>query len=241
MSYLLELAGKAGTVCPQGFTRTGPCPMLVRASSEDVLVANIFAILKNLSPQKWLGQWLDRSFGTSDFERARFEDLQFEFWASLPPPPGLSHREGRSKPDLIIHFDDVTVLCEAKYHSPLSSGTAHHSGRNQLIRFIDVVDQQYGSASLFQRRLFVMTLSIEVPALVTRYRDSELVVADLTAFNCAPAAARAIADRVGVGASTWQMLAETLAAALDDFGENPVEEAFALDALAYLALKLSKH
>lgn len=214
--------------------------MLLRANSEDVFTATVFSILKNISPEKWLADWLNDAFHTQEFTGAQFENLVFELWPSLSPPPGLRHREGSSKPDLIIKFDDVVIMVEAKYTSPLSSGTAHHSGRNQVIRFLDVANHHFGGSNLFARRVYLMTLTLDIPELINRYQTKANVVQDLLTFDCNREAAERMADTVAVGASTWRSLSTVLARNLDAFGDNPVEEAFVLDAITYLVLKIGQ-
>jgi hypothetical protein len=214
--------------------------MLLRTTSEDVVTATAFGILRNLTPAKWLGYWLNQSFETDAFTGAAFDELRFQLWPSLSPPPGLRYREGASKPDLIIRFDDVVVLVEAKYTASLSSGTTHNGNRNQLIRFLDALYHHYGGSSLFTKRCYLMTLTLEVPDLVKRYRSRENVVQDLMQFDCSRSAAEEMAASVTVGASTWNSLSSILAYRLEAFGDNPVEEAFALDVITYLAVKVAQ-
>jgi len=236
MSHLLELSGKTGHVCPKGFTRTGPCPLILRATSEDLVTATVFGILKNLRPEKWLAPWLNEAFETTEFARVTFDDLAFQLWPSLKAPPGLPHREGASKPDLMISFDSTVVLIEAKYRSPLAANTSNGQGRNQFLRFLDCLHHHHGGATLFAKRLYAMTLTTTVPEIVNRYKDPGAVARDLTSFNCSPPSAAAIANAVKVGSSTWDDLAGILAGQLEEFDDT--EQAFALDVIVYLAHKL---
>lgn len=240
MSLLLELAGRQGHICPPGHVRTGGCPMLLRANSEDLMTGTAVAVLKNLTPSKWLGAWLNEAFQTNEFDEARFDNLHFELWPSLTPPPGLKHREGSSKPDLIVTFDDAVIVVEAKYLADLSTGTTHHPHRNQLVRFVDVVYHHYGGSQLFPRRVYLMTLTLTVPALAKRYRDRTLLAQDLTLFGCSQPAAEAIASTVCIGSSTWDALGRVLASKLEAFQENSIEEAFVLDLITYLTLKTTQ-
>ena len=57
------------------------------------------------------------------------------------------------------------------------------------------------------------------------------------AFDCSKVAAERIAAGVTIGASTWHGLSMVLGANLDEFGTNPIEEAFVLDAITYLVVK----
>ena len=240
MSHLLELAGKTGHICPPGHVRTGGCPMLLRTTSEDVMTSTVVGILKNLTPQKWLGQWLNQSFQTEAFSKAKFDDLSFELWTSLTPPPGLKHREGDSHPDLVISFDDVVIGCEVKYTSPLSGGTSHSGKRNQVIRYIDVFSNHYNAGKLFGRQVYIMTLTLEVPELVNRYRLKELIAKDLVDLGYSRQYADDAANAVTVGASTWQTLAAVLVANLESFAVNSVELAFVLDCVSYIWTKISQ-
>jgi hypothetical protein len=214
--------------------------MLLRTNSEDLMTSSAVSILRNLTPSKWLGTWLNEAFRTNEFDDARYENLQFELWPSLTPPPGLKQREGSSKPDLIVTFDDAVIIIEAKYLADLSSGTAHHPHRNQLVRFVDVAYHHFGGSHLFPRRVYLMTLTLKVPALAKRYRDRTLLAQDLALFGCGQQAAEAIASTVHIGYSTWDALGRVLASKLDDFQENPIEEAFVLDLIVYLNLKTTQ-
>lgn len=240
MSILLELAGKTGRICPPGHVRTGGCPMLLRTSSEDVMTATTVAILKNLSPEKWLGHWLNECFQVDTFTKARFEGLRFDLWSVLSPPPGFKHREGNSHPDLVITFDDVIIACEVKYSSPVSSGTSHRQDRNQILRYADVFHHHFNGGKLYHQQVYIMTLSLEVPDLILRYRSPELLIQDLIGLGYSRDYAESVANSVRIGASTWRSLATLLSANLGAFGVNSVEEAFVLDLVSYIWTKLAQ-
>ena len=51
MSIIFELFKTSGKkVCPPNYVRKSNCPLIVRTTSEDLLTANVFGILKNLDP-----------------------------------------------------------------------------------------------------------------------------------------------------------------------------------------------
>jgi hypothetical protein len=52
MSIIFELFKTSGKkVCPPNYVRKSNCPLIVRTTSEDLLTANVFGILKNLDPE----------------------------------------------------------------------------------------------------------------------------------------------------------------------------------------------
>lgn len=214
--------------------------MLLRTTSEDVMTATVVGILKNLTPEKWLGHWLNESFQTEVFGDANFTDLTFDLWTTLSPPAGLKQREGDSHPDLVISFDDKVIACEVKFTSPLSGGTSHSSRRNQILRYIDVFAEHFNAGQLFRRQVFVLTLTLEVPDLVNRYRSKDLIAQDLEGLGYSREYAEGTASAVTVGFSTWRSLAVLLASKLETFSVNPVEECFVLDCIAYIWTKLGQ-
>ena len=214
--------------------------MLIRTTNEDVLTGTVVGILKNLDPQKWLGQWLNESFQTTAFTGSRFEGLDFELWATLAPPKGLKIKEGNSHPDLIIRFDDVVIGCEAKFMAPLSTGTSHCAKRGQLLRYIDVFSNHFSAGQLFRKKVYLMTLTLEVPDQVVRYRSKDLIIKDLFELGYSRRYAEDAANAVTIGASTWESLAGLLVRNLDAFSVNTVEEGFVLDCVSYIWTKIGQ-
>jgi hypothetical protein len=214
--------------------------MILRTKSEDVMTATVIGILKNLTPKKWLGHWLNESFQSEAFSDSQFNDLTFKLWTTLAPPAGLKQREGNSHPDLVISFDDKIIACEVKFTSPLSGGTSHSSKRNQLLRYIDVFADHFNAGQLFRKQVFVLTLTLEVPDLIKRYQSRELIARDLEDQGYSREYAEASAKAVNVGASTWRSLAILLTSRLEAFSVNPVEEAFVLDCIAYIWTKIGQ-
>ena len=113
MSIIYELYKARGKkVCPPNYTRVQTCPLILRSTSEDIITANVFGILKNLNPHIWLQGFLSEALHC-DFTSACFNNLKFEFWKKLSPPGNLSHKEGISEVDMVISFDNSIVLLEA--------------------------------------------------------------------------------------------------------------------------------
>ncbi|MBU6428573.1 MAG: hypothetical protein KGR26_06170 [Cyanobacteria bacterium REEB65] len=168
------------------------------------------------------------------------EDLRFDFWPALDPPPGLKHREGKSKADLAFHFANTVVVCEVKFMAQLSESTTHARKRNQLLRYADVFTQHYGRGRLFDRRLFIMTLTLDVPDLVRRYQQKSHICRDLIQNGYSEDYSQATAEAVTFGASTWDSLAAVLASKLDAFSENDTELAFTCDVIGYIATKVQQ-
>ena len=101
MSIIFELYKTSGKkVCPPNYVRKSNCPLIVRTTSEDLLTANVFGILKNLDPKIWLTkilrEWKGEDPGEAikgkDFSRHTFENLSFEFWKQYRPPANRKYQ-----------------------------------------------------------------------------------------------------------------------------------------------------
>jgi hypothetical protein len=119
MSHILTLRGKtshAGTP-------------LVHEGSEDVVLATVFGIVKNLSYATVLNPWLGCVTGGAMPES---DDWHLSFWEAQHLPAGLD--EGSTKVDLEIDSEPALVFAEVKLDAPPSAGTTHDPNRNQLVR-----------------------------------------------------------------------------------------------------------
>jgi hypothetical protein len=123
---------------PPNYVRKSNCPLIVRTTSEDLLTANVFGILKNLDPTIWLRRFLGEAIKGKDFSRHTFENLSFEFWKKYRPPINRAVREGTSEVDVTLSYKDGVIFIEAKYLAPISQRTTHDSDRNQIIRYLDL-------------------------------------------------------------------------------------------------------
>lgn len=216
MSIVLELEAngrKAGRVC-EGSYRKGPgCPLIVRQTSEDVLTANVFGLLRRLRPGLWLRPMLNKAFRTGRFQSRPMKHLAVEFWKPVPPPSNRLDIEGNSEIDVAITFESTVVFTEAKYRSPLSASTSHDPNRDQLIRLLDVAYSTARTSDLFPREPFVFVLGLPrtEPELVTRYRNPNSIAEALAHHRRFPDHSE-MAEYLAlhVGYLSWSSLGEVL-------------------------------
>ncbi len=140
MSIEVELNRKAGRVCKDALAGKTHCPLIVRTSSEDVLVGNVFGMLRHIRPHLWLGPMLNAALDTDEFRQVWYKDLSIRLWERQPAFPSelLGFKEGRTEPDIIIEWENppTTVWIEAKYHAPMAESTANSPNNNQATRGI---------------------------------------------------------------------------------------------------------
>jgi len=197
---------------------------LLHKSSEDVLVANVFGILKNLPHSVVLWPWLTEITGVN-YEAT--EEARVRFWQSQTVPIGKA--EGSTKVDVVIETDAVLIFVEAKLDAEASIDTTHDPDRDQLTRNLDV-----GYSLAFRRlkdfRLIYLTTDEFEPPLV---RD---VCARRLGFDLNPSARpEDITSRLHWAA--WETVGVALARAYQADSFTSTERHFALDLLAYLAKK----
>ncbi|HPD60230.1 MAG TPA: hypothetical protein PKV48_00510 [Thermodesulfobacteriota bacterium] len=239
MSIIYELYKNRGkTVCPPNYTRVNSCPLILRTTSEDLLMANVFGILKNLNPHIWLKKFLEEAL-KQDFSNAPLENLSFDFWKRIHPPGNMTHKEGASEVDLIIRFDNTAILLEAKYLAPLSLSTTHCSTRNQLIRYIDIAINHFlYDAENPKDVYFVVLDSAKVkPWLIKYYRNPKRIFNEVTRssmFADYLKACETIGKRIGW--LNWERLRIILEKSKNHFLEN-AERKFIDDLLIYLEHK----
>lgn len=237
MSIAVELYGKQGRVCSRDYRNGNGCPLIVRPTSEDVLTANVFGILRRLRPSLWLRSLLSEAFETKRFNTCSMKSLDVAFWQDLPPPPARL-REGWSQPDLVIRFADTMILVEAKYRAGFSKRTTHDEHRDQLARLLDVAFAAAVDGQFFRRDPWVLVIGVgEEPELVERYRDERTLreaLAHYERFGDAAAIARTMSQRVGY--VSWQTLAGILAASA--LRSREMERGFLEDLVAYIKHKV---
>ena len=140
---LTEMHGKGGCLCQSAKEGNLRCPLIVRASSEDVVTGHLMQALRILSPHWWLPDLLNEALGCPRFRRQIFRHLRIGVWENKPcyPREFLPWDEGSTQVDTIISWENppTTVYIEMKYGSDLSAGTARNDGSHgypadQLIR-----------------------------------------------------------------------------------------------------------
>jgi hypothetical protein len=214
MSHILTLRNKeshAGT-------------RLVHEASEDVVLANVFGIVKNLSYETVLNPWLARVTGGI---LPAPDDWQVSFWEPQHVPAGLS--EGSTKVDLELDSELALVFTEVKLDAPPSAGTTHDPNRNQLVRNLDV---GYERAAKARQKFAVVyiTPDAEKPAIVEEVRRNE------QGFNgnrgVSPEQIRAC-----LYWCPWGEIGVVVHEALERDALIESEKWFAFDLLAYLKVK----
>lgn len=217
MSIWLELeAGgrKAGAVCAREYRSGDGCPLVVRRSSEDLLVANVFGMLRLLNADRWLRRLLNRAFLTRRFNLIGFGDTSMAFWQRLSPRTLRRAPEGDSEIDVLLRFADCAVYVEAKYEADLSPRTRNDPRRDQLVRLLEVV---YDDAicGLWRRQPYVLVVGLSgEPPLVTSYRERDELARQLTHHRVEEASARAALMSRRVGYLSWRTIRDLVAAPL---------------------------
>ncbi|HEV8003904.1 MAG TPA: hypothetical protein VGP63_28825, partial [Planctomycetaceae bacterium] len=77
---LVELNGKAGQLCEPARLGRLHRPLIVRATSEDVITDHVFRTLKNLNPRWWVPDLLNEALGAPRFRRQVFRRFRVELW-----------------------------------------------------------------------------------------------------------------------------------------------------------------
>jgi hypothetical protein len=96
---------------------------ILHTTSEDILTANVFGVLRNLDPKVWLISFLDSA---CEFSRTAFPNLfaddnfnEYEvlLWQDLDQPP--RQLEGKTQADVFIVLANSAILIECKGFAPL--------------------------------------------------------------------------------------------------------------------------
>ena len=128
MSIEVELHRKGGKVCEGARRGEITCPLIIRPTSEDVVVGNVFGMLRHVRPHLWLNELLNSALGTTKFRQVWFKNFSLRLWERQArfPPELLDFREGRTEPDVVIEWENppTTVWIEAKWLSPMAKRTA---------------------------------------------------------------------------------------------------------------------
>ena len=197
---------------------------LVHEEAEDVLVGNVFGIIKNLPPSVILNEWLEKVLGKSIQDRCSWD---FSFWERQSIPIGI--QEGSTEVDLVLQSDDVIIFVEAKLGAKPSHGTTHTSDRNQLVRNLDVgylraTKENKGYASIY------LTPDLSQPDIVDRIRNQE------DSYPANPSIDPQLINQC-LFWSSWAKLGYVIVDAYYSDKLNSTEKKFALDLLAYLSHK----
>jgi hypothetical protein len=239
MSVWLEIeAGgrKTGNVCARDYRNGDNCPLIVRTTSEDVLVGNVFGMLRLVTPQVWLRPLLNLAFKTRRFDYVPLAELAMGFWQRVPPRSVRRLPEGDSEIDVLLRFDDCSVFIEAKFEAPLSTSTRHDAQRDQLLRILDVAyDNTRCGLWRSTPYVLVLGLDLEPPILVRRYSDLETLAAALGYHPHEDARARAAVLARRVGYLAWAQLRDIIAN--PNLDANLTEQRICFDLVRYLDLK----
>jgi hypothetical protein len=213
MSIILELR--------EHLKHSGTC--LVHPTSEDVVLSNVFGVVKNLPVDLVLVPWLREVTGTAIPDSG----WTFSFWEKQPRPIGI--REGNTTVDLILESNTALVFVEVKMDAPASSGTANDPNRNQLVRNLDIGYRRAADAGKDFVLVF-LTPDIAEPSLVAAVRSGDgpfpvnPEVSPSTIASC-------------LHWASWASVGDMIAAAYSQTEMGGCEKAFARDLLAYLAQK----
>lgn len=142
MSIYVELHKKGGKLCEKAKSGELHCPLIVRPTSEDVIVGNVFGTLKHIPPHLWLNPLLNKAidgdFNSNRFRQLWFKNFSMRFWErqAAIPQEILGFKEGRTEPDIIIEWENpaTTVWIEAKWNSPMAKGTSNNHENDQITR-----------------------------------------------------------------------------------------------------------
>jgi hypothetical protein len=156
VSIEVELHRKGGRLCPAARCGDIKCPLIVRATSEDVVVGNVFGALKHIRPHLWLNGLLNKALGGDSFRQVWFKRFSLRLWERQAryPPELLDFREGRTEPDVVIEWENppTTVWIEAKWRSRFATKTNQAPDNDQVIRGIRTLLADTGHVQ--PRRLF---------------------------------------------------------------------------------------
>ena len=119
LHMLTELGGKGGSLCELARRGELKCPLMVRATSEDILTGNIFTCLQAINPRWWLPDLLNTALGSNRFTTQFYRRFTIDLWRKQPTFPAylLPWEEGKTEVDVEISWENppTTVFIEMKY------------------------------------------------------------------------------------------------------------------------------
>ncbi len=212
MSIVLELRGHlshAGTP-------------LVHETSEDVVLSNVFGIVKNLNSavlSSWVRSVMEVAHPTSEWS--------VDFWQTQPKPIGVI--EGSTIVDLVLESSDTLVFVEVKMDAPASLGTTHDPHRNQLARNLDIGYRRATTGGKEFVLVFV-TPELKEPSIVGSVRSS---------IGPFPTNPDVLPDSIVACLrwAPWASVGDAVAKAYSGGSLEGYEQKFALDLLAYMVRK----
>lgn len=241
MSIIAELRNKAGRICDRSYRRGNWCPLIIRTTSEDVLVANVFGILKNLNPDLWLADFINVALPYSPPFTGNLEKIHFHFWKKYPIPERATLNEGTTEIDLCIQSGDLIILVEAKYHAKLSSHTTHSRKRDQLLRSCNIAYHLLEMSKLTPGlRVITILLAKDFSGYhwVKMYRRPRLLLHALSRClvkNYDPKIVKKVSSNLGL--VTWNELRNILEKSHYRYSEP--EKKFLRDLISYIGFKLT--
>jgi hypothetical protein len=209
VSIEVELNGKGGRVCKQAQAGEIHCGLIVRPSSEDLVVGNVFGLLKHIRPHLWLGPMLNLALETNRFRQVWYKRLSIRFWERQAkfPPELLDFREGHTETDLVIEWENppTTVWIEAKWASRMATRTVNCATNDQVIRGVRTLLAETGHIRpprLFDKPvrqpIWVALVPSKPEPKVERYRNSQAIFGEQR-----PAAPASLPVQSFVGTTTW--------------------------------------
>jgi len=197
---------------------------LVHQTSEDVVLGNVFGIVKNLPYDAVLNPWLAEVTADTIPEA---DDWLLSFWERKPFPQGI--REGSTNVDLDLNSTPGVVFAEVKMDAGPSAGTRHSEKRSQLVRSLDVGYAQAQREGKAFAVVYITPDAVEPPE-VAEIRRTE----------------RSFPNNPGVDSDdvwcrfywcNWASVGKTVCLALENGLLDRTEKKLALDLLAYLKKK----
>ena len=240
MSIQYELNKHIGLKpCAPG-SRVNRCAMIVNENSEDLLTSNVFGLLKYLPPAIWLSPLLQLVFKGRTFRSIGHGKIKVEFWKKLPSPPGVKYEEGIPEIDIVIRIGRLIVLLECKYRSPVQVAGSGSSTRDQICRYLDAAAFNHWPESDSGREIYLVLLTDteEEPAILSQYRDPEIVLSCLTQvrpFVDYEQISQILAKNIGW--TSWMSLLRILESQ-DPTRLPRIESMIIADLVAYLRYKL---
>lgn len=197
---------------------------LVHPTSEHVVLADVFGIIKNLPTAVGLNPWLVQVTKSQEFVSNSWD---LSFWQRQPKPPGSV--EGSTEVDMVLESEKAVLFVEAKMNADASPSTKADPGRNQLVRNLDV---GFYRARIERKKfaLIYVVPGVSEPDILARIQQQA---------NSFPASPEVDSDEIVscLHWSSWSTIGDVLAESYLGSPMTEVERRFVLDVLAYLCNK----